>query len=150
MRSIRRFAETRRFTLLRAAVLLMAGLGALSTLAAAQSGTFKLPTEARWGRATLPAGSYSYSVESSPAGKIITIRSAGTNWAAMLLSQSVVQTPTIDNQLLLTKRGGEMYVSALCLKDPGLTLTYPVPSAKELISATALPERSAVVSASSR
>ncbi|HUJ96086.1 MAG TPA: hypothetical protein VLW84_12520 [Terriglobales bacterium] len=152
MRSTRAFAErqTSWFTLLRAAVLVIAGLGVSSALAAAQAGTFKLPTEARWGSVTLAAGNYSYVVDSAPAGKIVTVRAAQGNWAAMLLAQSMVETPTINNQLLLTKRGGEMYVSALCLKDPGLTLTYPVPSAKESLTAAALPDHSTVASASTR
>ena len=124
MRPIRRFTSrsARTFTLLRAVLLGTVGLS--SSLAGAQSGTFKLPTQARWGNVSLPAGDYSYSVETEPVGKITTIRSQEGKWGAMVLAQSVSEPLTVNNQLVLTKRGEQLYVSALCLKDPGMVLNY--------------------------
>jgi hypothetical protein len=152
MKSVRTFStrSTRTLALLRPVLLVIGGIALSSSLAAAQSGTFTLATEAHWGNVTLPAGTYSYSVAAEPSGKITTIRSQKGNWGAMVLSQSVSEAPTMNNQLVLAKRGDKLFVSALCLKDPGLVLNYPVPAAKQALSAAVSPEQATVASASTR
>lgn len=152
MKSVRRFftKSTRTLTLLRAVLLVIGGVALSSSLAAAQSGTFTLATEARWGNVTLAAGTYSYSVAAEPSGKITTIRSADGKWRAMVLSQSVSATPTMNNQLVLARRGDKLFVSALYLKDPGLVLNYPVPAARQALSAAVSREQATVASASAR
>jgi hypothetical protein len=77
-----------------ALVLLALGLSFSTLPAAAQSivsGTFKLPMEAQWGRAVLPAGDYSFSVEQHSTGPIVAIRYADGKGVGLFLSRSVTQ-----------------------------------------------------------
>jgi hypothetical protein len=115
------------------AVLLMAASLSLSpTLASAQSalvGTFKLPMTAHWSQAVLPAGEYSFYVELLGAGPLVTVRSADRKWAAMFIcrSTSPVEEGTTNHNLLLVRRGEEMFVSSFRLSELGLELEYNLP-----------------------
>jgi hypothetical protein len=123
-----------KFSLVRTLALIV-GAGALSSsLAVAQAarGAFKLPAETHWGKITLPAGDYSYSLDAASPTAIVTIRSAANKWSAMVLASSVSDLPPAGtDELVLTKNGEEMFVTALCVKDLGIVLNYGVPRMKE-------------------
>jgi hypothetical protein len=123
-----------KFSLVRT-LALMVGVAALSSsLAVAQAarGAFKLPAETHWGKLTLPAGDYSYSLDAASPTAIVTIRSATKKWSAMVLARSVSDLrPAGTDELVLTKNGDEMFVTALCVKDLGVVLNYGVPQRKE-------------------
>jgi hypothetical protein len=114
---------------------MLAGVMVFSSgLAAAQSGTFRLPVEAKWGKATLPAGEYRYSMDSTT-DKILTIRSMADGSGVMVLANSITQKQFAQNQLILTKRGDQMFVTALGLEDYGMVLNYAIPVQGETSSA---------------
>ena len=65
----------RTFTVLRLLVLgvLVAGFNAKPASAQAFQGKFTLPSETRWGQATLPAGDYSFTLDKDYPGSRVTI-----------------------------------------------------------------------------
>jgi hypothetical protein len=142
----------RRFLFARAGILAFTALALSTALAAAQSslhGTFDLPMEAHWEKAVLPAGEYSYSVEILTATPLVTVRSADGKWAAMFLSRSLSQTPECNSQdLTLTSRDGEMFVSSFRLGEMGIALNYAVPKEAKTASGARRPAQPAVLAAS--
>jgi hypothetical protein len=124
----------------RTLVLLGGVLALASGLASAQSGTFRLPVEAHWERAVLPAGEYSYSVDQR-GGKLVTIRSLENGSGIMVMAASYSMTRPLKNQLILTKSGNQMFVTSLSLEDSGMVLNYTIPKTKNLVSTASLPER---------
>jgi hypothetical protein len=123
-----------KFTFLRALVLLTGVVALSSGLADAQSGTFRLPVEAKWGKATLPAGDYRYSMDPTT-DKILTIRSMADGSGIMVLASSISQKQFARNQLILTKRGDQMFVTSLGMEDYGMVLNYAIPAQGETSSA---------------
>jgi|SRR5208337_2163368 len=83
-------------------------------------GKFTLPFEARWGQATLPAGDYSFTLDS--VRKTCALRlHRGNNNVALILSQA--QDENYSGQAKLTVVAGT--VRALSLPGIGLVLEYP-------------------------
>jgi hypothetical protein len=126
---------------------------ALSTaLAGAQSslhGTFDLPMAVHWGKSILPAGEYSFTVEILATAPVVTVHSADSKWAAMFLPQALSQAPETPNpELLLTNRGGAMFVSSFRLGELGMALNYAVPKPTEAARARERPASLAVFAAS--
>jgi hypothetical protein len=122
-----------KFAFIRALVLLAGVVGLSSGLAAAQSGSFTLPVEARWGKAVLPAGEYTYSLDPTYQ-RIVTIRAVDGSAGIMAVASSISGTTPSKDQLVLTKSGDEMFVSSLSMKDYGMVLNYSIPKEKALYS----------------
>jgi len=119
----------RKFVLLRSVALILAALALSPGLAAAQSGTFHLPLEVKWGKSTLPVGDYSYSVDTGTPGNVVFIRSLSEHWGVMMVASSLSGEQPQKDQLVLTRDGDGAFVTAFCLKDYGV-LTYYVVKAK--------------------
>jgi hypothetical protein len=138
MKTIRKFAFVR-------ALVLIAGALSLSTSYAAaqavQRGTFNLPVEAHWGISVLPAGAYSFTVESMSSYPLVTVRSADGKAVGMFVARSVSPSTESGGQLLtLTRRGEEMYVSSLQLSDLQVVLEYSLPKAAQSPAVAGLTE----------
>jgi hypothetical protein len=99
------------------------------TLASAQSamkGEFTLPFEIHWGRAILPAGQYSFDLESTHAPQMIRVRGEGVN--VMLMAQATGDRPTpTDSALVLTRQGDSNFVRSLRLAPLGISLYFAQP-----------------------
>ncbi len=125
----------RRFSFVRVLLLMAAALSLSTSYAAAESserGTFTLPTEAHWGITVLPAGTYSFTVESMGSYPTITVRSSDGKVSGMFVATAVLSMEESGKQLLtLTRRGDEMYVSSFQLSDEGVVLEYTLPKATE-------------------
>ena len=112
--------NTRTFTLIRVVFLaLLATVASVGLLSAEDyAGTFTLPFEVRWGNAVLPAGDYSFTIDTAQRPHQATVRWG--NGAAMILSSG-----TSDRQfsgrsaLFLVRRGNKGTVRALHLETPG-------------------------------
>jgi hypothetical protein len=99
-------------------------------LAQDASGKFTLPREVRWGIVTLPAGTYSYSIEHR-AGETILLRgsSGGPSVIVMASSISTVDAPE-TSRLVLQRQGSEWYVASMVLSGDGEELHFTPPSKK--------------------
>jgi len=115
-----------------AAVGLMAiGFGASASQAQAiYKGTFTLDREVRWQNATMPAGDYTFTVESNTRSKPVLVTGpAGTVFQLPLIT---AQTKIGDqSKLILEWRGDSMCVREMDLAQVGLNIRYHVPKATE-------------------
>jgi hypothetical protein len=115
-------------------ILAIAGLGlfgicASADQAAAQSvagGSFTLPHEIRWGRANLPAGDYTFSLNSASAMNPMIVK--GPKGAvfefAATVSDRHFDGPSV---LILERRDGIFFVRELDLAEASLEILYTVP-----------------------
>jgi len=116
------------------AKILVLALGVVAPVAAhAQNmaGKFTLTHETHWGPAVLPAGDYEFRLESTTSPARILVRKDTGNVTAMLISMSFSPaSSTGTSQLNLVDRGGDVFVSSMFLKEPGLELYFAVPKSK--------------------
>lgn len=113
--------KTRNLTIIRVVFLALVGTTLSAGLLRAEDykGSFTLPFEIRWGNATLPAGDYTFTIETDKVPNLATVR--GENRAAMIIA-----TGKSDSQfsgrssLLLARRGRTGVVRELHLAIPGL------------------------------
>jgi len=92
-----------------------------------ETGKFTLPTEVHWGAATLPAGDYSFSVESStPLPRLYVYRESNPSGGYMFIARAQDIVPAISEQdhLVLEQEDGEAFVTALQLESKGLVLHF--------------------------
>lgn len=123
MKSIRSSMLSNLFTL-------AIGVAALSMASAyaqsAANGTFTLTHETRWGMVVLPAGSYSFALQSPVMPAKLVVRKTDGSQTAMLLPRAVSQEqPGSSSRLVLAHTGsGKLFVSELYLGDLGVSLHY--------------------------
>lgn len=111
-------------------VLLVASLSpSLAKAQAAAEGKFSLPFATRWGTAILPPGDYSFSIKSAYPPSVIVVRPQSRQGAAaMILAQAYsTEGSSGTSALTVTRNEGKPFVSALYLRELGLTLHYFVP-----------------------
>jgi len=127
------------------AVALLSIPGSAATL----YGSFKLPVEAHWGKVLLTPGKYEFTLNCSPAGSVLTLRSMDSRWTGMIMSASTSDLKTgAGTKLVLEKSEEGVYVRALCLEDSGLMLNYSMPKAGKTTNlATTKPKPTTMASA---
>jgi len=121
-----------KYFVIRAVFFVMCAVGLLSVFGNAETahGTFKLPTEARWGKLLLAPGEYEFTVNNDPSGRIVIVRSRESGWSGIILSASSSDMQFAEGtKLLLAKSGEGVYVRAFCLGDSGVMLNYWMPEA---------------------
>ncbi len=139
-----------KYFVVRAVFFVVCAVGLLSVFGNAETahGTFKLPTEARWGKLLLAPGEYEFTVNDDPSGRIVIVRSRESGWSGMILSASSSDVHFAEGtKLLLAKSGEGVYVRALCLGDSGVMLNYRMPKAGKVTRLTK-PQPSVAASAS--
>lgn len=132
--------STLRNLLFKAFVVAIAAIGgsAIPAQAQAAAGRFTLAHKVRWGRASLPAGDYTFSLESQTWPARITVRQLGGSTAAMILPTLIsANTQTGTSLLVLHDEGGESVVSALRLTSLGLALQFASPKLAMPVAETA-------------
>jgi hypothetical protein len=143
-----------KFAGLRAVLLMAVALTLSASHAAAESllqGRFKLPTEAHWGLTVLPAGEYSFTVESVGSFPMVAVRSIDGKCAGMFQAQSISQAKDSGQPVLtLTREGGEMFVSSLAIGEMQVVLEYRIPKVAEApaMGMSTQPSQPVVVAAS--
>jgi fermentation-respiration switch protein FrsA (DUF1100 family) len=105
-------------------------LGFSASLGRAQSpayeGKLTLLSGARWGREVLPAGDYTFTVESMGGRYVLHVR--GQNKSAVINANTAgTKVITQGNQLTLVTSGGTDAVRALDVPALGLTLVFDEP-----------------------
>ena len=120
----------RSFSLVKTLALLVGALCLSTTLASAQEvplkGQFTLPFEITWGGTVLPAGDYSFKLNSISPPNTIQIRGEGKN--VMVMAQGVNDYPSSnESSLTLVRHGSSREVRTLQLAPLGITLYYAPP-----------------------
>jgi hypothetical protein len=135
----RRFImKTNRIRILAMAAFGLIAVCACANPAAAQNtwqGSFTLPNEVHWQNAVLPAGEYTFSMESAAVPTKIVIQ--GKHGAALILTIATSTVPMSQpSQLILERRGGSYFVRELYSAKLGVHLLYSVPALpkEELLS----------------
>ena len=105
-------------------------------------GHFKLTHEVRWENAVVPAGEYAFSYDPDSLSPVLTITKTDEPRASfMLMVPAKDESSTKDaNALLLESTPAGTYVSALQLRESGVTLHFwvPRPAEKQLAKAVSL------------
>ncbi len=134
-------------------ILLLAVLAAAlsASLASAQDyeGKFTLPFEARWGKAVLPAGDYTFRVDPNNEPCMVSL-SQGRQIVAFILTSDTTRGKVAGSSALIAVRNAGSYrIRALQLAESGVVLEYSSPKAERQILAQqpVLFQRVAVIAA---
>ena len=129
--------STRSLKSVRILLLAVLAAGLSASLASAQEyeGKFTLPYEARWGKAVLPAGDYSFRVNPSR-DSCITLVSQGRRGVALILTSKTTRGEVAGSSALITVRSpGSYRIRALRLAEAGMVLEYMPPKAERQLVA---------------
>ncbi len=95
-------------------------------------GKFTLTREARWGLATLPAGDYSFTLDSQSLGGIVTVQ--GENQSVMIMLKASDETnSTTQSALVLIRSNGSARVVSMHLAELGKNFYFAVPKAEQQV-----------------
>ncbi len=115
------------------------GLVAVAVLAAcltpvslrAQSvfrGRFTLPLDTRWGTTVLPAGSYSFTVQSATNSFLLSVRDERAQSVMLMASYGASEDKHSEgSHLIVVRQGEKATVRGLHLEPVGMTFYYPPP-----------------------
>jgi len=108
------------------AALGLIAVGASANTASAQDafkGSFTLTSDVRWGQASLPAGDYTFTLQSSAMPARIVVR--GANGSQFVITSSMdVKSIDAPSNLTVVRRNGESRINRLYLADLHLVLNY--------------------------
>jgi hypothetical protein len=117
----------RKISLLKVLVVLAGAMAASAVPVHAQTtkGTFSLTHKVRWGTAVLPAGDYTFSIDTQtwPA-RVMVYELSGPTTAIILPQAFSDQKLSGGSTMLIQKEAGESVVSSLRLSNVGLTLEF--------------------------
>ncbi len=105
------------------------GAGASQTVAQgiSEKGSFTLPCEVRWNSAVLPAGHYTFTIESTALPARMILR--GANGSIFIQTMALSDHSTNQHSALtIERRGGTCFVKELYLSDRGRHFLYWEPS----------------------
>jgi len=86
---------------------------------------FTLPSEVHWGKATLPAGDYEATLDSTRLRGLVAVRHANGQGAALVMPVQIYRTEAKSpSVLIISRRGNQATVSALRLAEAGLILRF--------------------------
>jgi hypothetical protein len=89
-------------------------------------GKFTLPNDVRWASASLPAGDYTFSLNSTTMSGRVYLQ--GPNGGAFILTSATGKRNEGDSsKLTIEHRGGISFVRSMYLADLGVELTYSAP-----------------------
>jgi len=90
---------------------------------AAFKGSFTLTSDVRWGQASLPAGDYTFTLQSSAMPARIVVK--GANGSQFVITSSMdVKSIDAPSNLTVVRRNGESRINRLYLADLHLVLNY--------------------------
>jgi hypothetical protein len=126
--------KTYRNRLLAIAIFGLAALCVAALPAASQApvsgGKFALPYAVKWHEATLPAGEYSFRLQSSALPAIIEVR--GPNGTQMIMATAIDRKErTEESSMTIEWHGEQPFVRDLNIGHLGLQVIYSVPKASE-------------------
>lgn len=99
----------------------------------AVKGSFDLPCAVKWGVAVLPAGHYTFALDSTAMQGKLFVR--GENQSPIIKAFAVDDHDSVDrDELILARTGGYAFVRTLRLKGQRVTLYYNMPSSVRIIA----------------
>jgi len=110
---------------LRVLILTIFVAGLSAGLASAQDyrGKFTLPFEVQWGKATLPAGEYSFRIKAASPPYLAQIY--GKDSGVLVLAKTVSNASAPErSELIIGRSHGKPTVQALCLREIGVVFSY--------------------------
>ncbi|MGA2475854.1 MAG: hypothetical protein ABSF73_04460 [Terriglobia bacterium] len=132
MKSIRSLKSVRILLL----AVLAAGLSASLASAQDYEGKFTLPFEARWGTAVLPAGDYSFRINTNNYSCIALVSQGGRGVAFIMPDTAASRGEVAGSSALIAVRSAGSYrIRALRLAEAGVVLEYNPPKAERQILA---------------
>jgi hypothetical protein len=134
MNMIHRFFQIR--ALLMAALVMTSFPCMAQSYGSGKAGTIVLPTETHWGRAVLPAGEYTFKIDTSSMFSTVIVQSVSGTSAAIIVPESQsLPDHSAKLGLVLEKRDGEMYVKTLYVAEVGLVFNYGMHKKKPVMMA---------------
>jgi hypothetical protein len=121
-----------RYRMLVIAAFALAAIGLSAIPASAQpvcKGSFTLSHEVRWQNATLPAGDYTFVMQSLASPSRITLK--GPNGYQFITALVESKTDSNRSMLIVENRGGRSTIAELRLSAIGRSFRYAVPKAPE-------------------
>jgi len=120
-------------------VLTLASAFIFAGIASAQvcKGQFTLPFEAQWGRATLPAGDYTFTLNSTGQPAIVEIAQGTRNVALVMAQSNSTADASKESELIVTRSGDRARIRVLHLAELGTDLYYAAPKAESREMASA-------------
>jgi hypothetical protein len=101
------------------------------------TGTFTLPSEAQWGKMTLPAGKYTLHYGQPFNGGVYAVEvfdKAAEISRGMLLPLAISSTSTRKNALVCVREGDVLVVRALEMGDLGTSINFALPHGTRLMA----------------
>jgi hypothetical protein len=92
----------------------------------AYQGSFTLPHQVRWQKATLLAGNYTFEIRSLASPRLLL---RGPNGPQFISAVVADQRPVDQSMLVIENRGSESCVTELRLAHVGRSIRYPMPKA---------------------
>ena len=95
-----------------------------------ESGKFTLSTEVHWADAVLPAGVYTFSVDTLVSSARLYVYKEGSpagGYIFTVQAQDTIPASTEGDHLVLERKNGGVYVTELQLGSQGLLLYFPAP-----------------------
>jgi hypothetical protein len=87
-------------------------------------GKFQLASETRWGKAVLPAGNYSFTIDSTQLPVRIVIQSTDGKTGAIAQAETSVNAAPGGSYLFITGSGSDSTVRSMNLPQLGMSLIY--------------------------
>jgi hypothetical protein len=117
-------------------------VGAANAQAPVYRGTFTLPLEAQWGKTTLAAGDYTFTLDSLRGPTTAKIEQGKRN-VALVMSQGHQFADSKASALIVARSGGRARIVALHAAELGTDFLYGTPKAEgqETVSAPQLIQR---------
>ena len=121
--------------------------GIASAQGPASKGQFTLPFDAQWGRATLPAGDYTFTLNSTGQPAIVKVEQGNRNIALVTAQSATASDTSKASELIVTRSGGHARIRVLHLAELGTDLYYSAPKAegREMASAPELIQRVPII-----
>ena len=116
-----------------AASLTLAGPARAQAVSVRFSGKFTLTSPVRWGKATLPPGTYGLSIDSVSRPIIATIRNDRDTHVATVMTLTIEDYSRGSNALQLKTRNGQAVVQSLVLGDLNMILVFDPSPAHERV-----------------
>jgi len=121
--------------------------GITSAQGPAAKGQFTLPFDAKWGPATLPAGDYTFTLNSTVLPAFVKIEQGDRNVALVMAQGSEASDASKQSELIVTRSGGRERIRVLHLAELGTDLYYAAPKSegREMASAPELIQRVPII-----
>jgi hypothetical protein len=134
MNSIRRFRLSSALLIACSAACLTANF---ANAQQASHGKFNLPVESQWGRALLPAGEYSFTLDHARPDGMFIVHGNGTSFIIPVMRGISTGKTSRDSSLLLVTAGSTPTIRSVYLGHLGMTAYFPAQRSKQSIVAQA-------------